>query len=116
MSHTVKELEGLLAGGAREIISKVLADRKPPGVMSITDIEQLVLRAGEQFEVMLTEALIEAEEADQKGERPICPECSNKMRHRGYRQRKLVAQTGEVSVRRRYYRCADCGRGFFPPG
>lgn len=116
MSLTTRELEGLLAGEAREIIKRLLAERKPVGVMRLSDIEQLVLRAGEQFETMLTEALIEAEEADQKGEKPICPECSGDMRHRGYRERKVVTQTGEVSIRRRYYRCADCGTGFFPPG
>jgi len=116
MSLTPKELEGLLAGEAREIIKKLLAERKPAGVMSLTDIEQLVLRTGEQFEGMLTQALIEAEEAERKGERPSYPECGSKMRHRGNRGRKLVTQTGEVSVRRRSYRCANCGRGLFPPG
>jgi uncharacterized protein with PIN domain len=116
MSLSTLELEGLLAGETREIIKRLLAERKPAGVMSLNDIAQMVLRAGEQFEAMLTEALIEAEEADQKGERPICPECGGGMRHRGYREKKLVAQTGEVGVRRRYYPCTDCGRGFFPPG
>ena len=116
MSLTPKELEGLMAGEAEEIIQRLLAERKPAGLMSLTDIEQLVLRAGEQFELMLTEALIEAEEAERKGERPTCPQCGGEMRHRGYRGRKLVTQTGEVRVRRRSYRCADCGRGLFPPG
>jgi ribosomal protein S27AE len=116
MSLTPKELEGLLAGEAEGIIKRLLAERKPTGLMSLTDIEQLVLRAGERFEGMLMEALIEAEEAEQKGERPTCPECGGTMRHRGYRGRKLVTQTGEVRVRRRYYRCANCGRGLFPPG
>ena len=116
MSLTVQELEGLLTGEARAIIKKLLADRKPAGEMDMTDIEQLVLGAGEQFELMLTEALIEAEEAQRKGERPACPHCAADMRHRGYRERKLVTRTGEVRVRRRSYRCPDCGRGFFPPG
>jgi len=116
MSLTRNELEGLLAGQAEGIVKRLLADRKPAGLMSLTDIEQLVLRAGEQFEGMLMEALIEAEEAERERERPTCPECGGTMRDRGYRGRKLVTQTGEVRVRRRYYRCADCGRGLFPPG
>jgi uncharacterized protein with PIN domain len=115
MSLTTEELAALLSGEASLIIKRLLADRKP-GEMTITAIEQLVLGASEQLETMLTEALIEAEEADRKGERPNCPECGRKMRHRGYRERKLVTLTGEVSVRRRYYRCSECGRGFFPPG
>lgn len=115
MSLTPEELEGILSGKTSEIIKTLLAHRQP-GDMNITDIEQLVLRAGDQFEVLLTEALIEAEEAEWKGERPSCPECDGKVRNRGYRERKLVTQTGEVGVRRRYYRCADCGRGFFSPG
>jgi uncharacterized protein with PIN domain len=115
MSLTPEQLEGIINGNTREIIKTLLAHRKP-GDMNITDIEQLVLRAGEQFEMMLTEALIEAEEAEWKGVKPICPECGGKVRSRGYRERKLVAQTGEVSVRRRYYRCPECNRGFFPPG
>jgi len=113
MSLTPEELEGIINGNTRSIIKTLLARRKPEH-MNITDIEQLVLRAGEQFEEMLTEALIEAEEAEWKGVRAACPECGSEMRNRGYRERKLVTQTGEVSLRRRYYRCADCGRGFSP--
>ena len=115
MSITAEELERVINGDTRAIIKALLAHRKPGG-MNITDIERLVLRAGEQIEVMLTEALIEAEEAEWKGVRPACPECGGEMRNRGYRERKLVTQTGEVSMRRRYYRCPECGRGFFPPG
>lgn len=82
MSRTEKELEGLLTGETKAIIKKLLAERKPAGEMSIGDIEQVVLRAGQRFEVLLTEALIEAEETEMKGERPSCPECDGKMRHR----------------------------------
>jgi uncharacterized protein with PIN domain len=116
MSLTPKELEGLLAREAEGIVKRLLADRKPAGLMSLTDIEKLVLRAGEQFERRLMEALVEAEEAEREGGRATCPECGGMMRDRGYRGRKLVTQTGEVRVRRRYYRCANCGRGLFPPG
>jgi len=56
--------------------------------MNITNIEQLILRTGDQSEVILTEALIDAEEAERKGEGPSCPECNGKMPHRGYRERK----------------------------
>ena len=115
MSLTPEELEGIINGNTRTIIKTLLAHRKP-GDMNITDIEQLVLRAGDQFEEMLTEALIEAEEAEWEGVQPTCPECGGKVRNRGYRERKLVTQTGEVSMRRRSYRCPECGRGFFPPG
>ena len=116
MSLTPKELEGLLTGEAEGIIKRVLTARKPAGQMNLTDIEQLVLRAREQFEAMLTEALIEAEEAERKGARPTCPQCGGAMRNRGYRDRKLLTQTGEVRIQRRYYRCTDCGSGLFPPG
>jgi len=63
MSLTPEELEGIIHGNTRTIIKTLLARRKP-GDMNITDIEQLVLRAGERFEEMLTEALIEVEEAE----------------------------------------------------
>lgn len=116
MSLSERELEGLLTGEVGVIIKKLLAKRKPAGEMDITEIEELVLGAGEEIEQLLTEALVEAEEAGRSGDRPACPACETSMRHRGLRERKLVTRTGEVTVRRRYYRCPDCGRGFFPPG
>ena len=78
MSLTPEELEGIINGNTRTIIKTLLARRKP-GDMNITDIEQLVLQAGDQFEEMLTEALIEAEEAEWEGVQPTCPECGGKL-------------------------------------
>ena len=116
MSLTTKELKARLAAEAETIIEDLLAETSPAEAITLDAIEQGVLGAGKQFQAVLTQALIEAAEAVQRGTSPICPECEGKMRHHGYREKRMVTRTGEVKVRRVYYRCPGCGRGLFPPG
>lgn len=116
MSLTKQEMRAFLAGEAEAIIEDLLASASRSEAITLDEIEQGVLGAGKQFQAMLTQALIEAAEAAQRGMRLTCPECEGKMRHHGQRERQMVTRTGEVKVRRAYYRCQACGRGIFPPG
>jgi hypothetical protein len=114
MALTKRERKALMAAEAEAIIADLLEDEAREGEMTLTQIEDMVLGAGRRFQRMLTQALIEAEEA--KEGRPCCPKCGAKMRHRGHREKRMVTRTGEVNVRRAYYRCETCGSGIFPPG
>jgi uncharacterized protein with PIN domain len=114
MPLSKKEMKALMTAEAEAIIDDLLASRDAADLMTLTDIEEAVLVAGRRIQAVLTQALVEAEEA--KGSRPQCPECGAMMRHRGYREKQMVTRTGEVKVRRAYYRCPTCGRGLFPPG
>jgi hypothetical protein len=116
MSLTEERLALLMTDEADVMIKKLLIQGKTAGAMTLEEIEEAVLEAGRRFQVVLTEAMIEAAEEETDKVRPLCPECEGKMRHKGYRDKPLVTQAGEVILRRAYFRCQRCGRGVFPPG
>ena len=116
MSLTEERLAKLMTDEADVMIKKLLAHEKRAGEMTLEEIEEAVLGAGRRFQIVLTEALMEAAEVETDKVQPLCPECGGKMRHKGYRDKPLVTQTGEVILRRAYFRCQRCGRGVFPPG
>jgi uncharacterized protein with PIN domain len=116
MPLTREEMKVFLSAEADAMIEKIITEREMNGEITLDEIEEMVIEAGREFQTVLTEAMIEAEEGASRQKKTICPECGEKMRHRGYRDKPLVTRTGEVILRRAYYRCETCGRGFFPPG
>lgn len=116
MPLTKKEMKAFFSAEADTIIAKLLSEGKPLGEMTLDDIEEQVMEIGQQFEAVLTEKMICAAEGVSRETAIICPQCGAEMRHRGYREKTLLTRTGEVKLRRAYYRCEDCGRGIFPPG
>ena len=116
MSLTEEKLTVLMTDEADVMIKKLLARGKTAEEITLEEIEEAVLEAGRRFKIVLTEALMEAAEVETDKVGPRCPECGGKMRHKGYRNKPLVTQAGEVTLRRAYFRCQRCGRGVFPPG
>ena len=109
-----QEIRERLKKQADEVIERVLAERKPAGENSLSDIEELAVGAGKSFEEKVLAYL--AQEESQAKEEPVCEECGRRMRSRGKRKRAIVTEAGEVSVERRYYVCPKCGKKVFPPG
>lgn len=109
------ELKARLKVEAEAAIEQLLASRKTPAEASLADIEQVVRAASQQFEQALTAELL-AESAAALPAWPTCPQCSQKLKNKGKRRRRVVTETGEVEIERHYYHCAGCGQGFFPPG
>lgn len=109
------ELRRELLEETEAIIDRLLAGKKPPEEITLTDIEQVVLTAGRQFQAVLTERLVEKIEAVREVANG-CPTCGGRLRHKGYRSRRVVTETGEVTIKRAYYYCEHCRRGVFPPG
>jgi uncharacterized protein with PIN domain len=91
-----------------------LAERKLPAEASLADIERVALEAGHDIEQAIAEALAQ-ESAASLPAWPNCPQCGQKMKHKGKRSRRVVTEAGEVEVERAYYYCATCHQGFFPP-
>ena len=55
--------------------------------------------------------------SDLRGERPVCPECGERLTAAGTRRRRLQAeQEAPIALERTYARCPACGAGLFPPG
>jgi len=43
-----------------------------------------------------------------------CPECKEDMKFKGYRPKDVVSLLGDMSIKRGYYHCKHCSRGYFP--
>jgi uncharacterized protein with PIN domain len=101
---------------AEAVIEELLAKRTAGQEASLQEIEQAVLGTGQAWEQAVTAELV-AESGQALPETwPRCPDCGQRLKAKGKRNRRLVTQTGEVSVVRAYYHCAACGKGLFPPG
>lgn len=115
MSDPDADLKARLRAATDTAIAKVLAERKLPAEASLADIERVALEAGQAIEQAIAAALAQ-ESAAALPVWPNCPQCGQKMKHKGKRSRRIVTAAGEVEVERPYYYCATCHQGFFPPG
>lgn len=106
-------LKAELMAQAEAAVDELLATRKRHN--SLSDIEDLVEKAGQGLQRDLTETLLKVE-SQPSGPGPECEECGREMRYKGLKKRQLVTKTGEVEVERAYYYCETCRRGYFPPG
>ena len=114
MSPNAQDLKAQMMAEAEEAIDNLLAGVDEREGLMLSDIEQLVRTAGQRVMERFTQDLVAAE-AKVEGIN-ICPECGRKMRYKGQKARHLATETGEVSLKRAYYYCPRCRRGFFPPG
>ena len=108
-----EELKAQMMAAAERVIEKLLTGTKEKEELSLSDIERLVRKAGQDVMEELTGTLANAEA--QGRESRICPECGRKMRYKGQKKREVITETGEVSLERRYYYCPTCRKGVFPP-
>jgi hypothetical protein len=109
-----EELRAQMMAAAEGVIEKLLAGTKEKEELSLSDIERLVRRAGQNVMQELTGTLANAEAQGQESR--ICSKCGRKTRYKGQKKRDLITGTGEVSLERGYYYCPTCREGFFPPG
>lgn len=74
------------------------------------------LRAKVLQEIALASAAAEGAERATT-ERPVCPECRERMVARGTQERSVTVQGDQaVTLPRSYWTCPACGAGLFPPG
>jgi hypothetical protein len=116
MPPTNPDLKARLLAKAEAVIEAMLAQRKAASEISLAEIEQGVLAAGQEWTQALTAELVADSGRGLTDPWPTCPECGRRLKAKGKRRRRLVTQTGEVTLRREYYHCAACGKGLFPPG
>ena len=109
------ELKARLMAEAEAAIDQLLATRTAAAEASLADIEREARTAGQHMAQAVTSALV-AESAGELPAWPNCPQCGRKMKNKGRHRRRVVTETGEVELKRAYYYCATCQRGFFPPG
>jgi len=112
MTPDNKELKARIMAEAEDAINKLLAGASEKEELQLSDIERLVRATGEGVMGRFTEELVAAEAREE--EECMCPECGQKMRHKGRKARGLVTETGEIRLERAYYYCPTCRKGFFP--
>ena len=116
MPSSKSTLKAQLIAQAEAAIEELLKARPAPDTATLTQIEEVVLKASQQFRQTVTAALLAERNADVSPSRLACPKCGGVAKAKGKRKRRVVTRTGEVTVRREYYYCGACHAGFFPPG
>ena len=108
-------LKAHLLAQAEAAIDELLNHRPAPSTAMLTEIEDVVLQASQQFQARLTTALLAESSRAVQASRVACPKCGKLAPAKGKRRGRVVTRTGEVWVRREYYYCRACHAGFFPP-
>ena len=116
MRLTDDELKAQMKATADAAIEKLVAEKKGPGEIQLSEIEHAVYEAGETFKAELTAGLVEqVSRAEGQGPGPVCPRCGQEMHSKGQKAKHLITETGQVTVKRAYYYCETCRSGHFPP-
>ena len=117
MGLTDEELKARVKAKAEAEIEKLLAEKKAPHEIRLSDIERMVQQAGEAIKAELTAGLVEqASSGEPAVPGPVCTGCGQELHYKGLKPKHVVTETGEVTVERAYYYCATCRSGLFPPG
>jgi len=111
-----EELRAGLLAEAEKVINDLLAEKPAAQEMTLSDIERLALRTGQQVQAKVLKELAQASREAQSGEAPRCEGCGSRMQRRGMRARQVVSEVGEMTLERAYYVCPGCGVSLFPPG
>ncbi len=114
MPQNKKDLKAQLMAEAEAAIEKMLSETQDKENLMLSDIEQSVRVAGGRMMSTFTAKL--ADEEAQQERNGICPQCGEKAKYKGKKDRVLVTETGELDLKRDYYYCPTCRKGFFPPG
>jgi hypothetical protein len=110
-----EELKRRMLKEAEEAIEELLKKREMPEEITLSEIEELVGEAGEQVKAGITRVLV-AESEDRQDVILKCEKCGRRMDYKGQKSKRVVTETGEVTVKRAYYYCPHCRVGIFPPG
>jgi hypothetical protein len=89
-----------------------LIESLPESLDDLAAVEELVRRRVLQLGRAILQSWSEAAQAQAKA--PQCPECAERMRHKGYVAGPLVTTLGSVRVRRGRFRCEQCGCEQYP--
>jgi DNA-directed RNA polymerase subunit RPC12/RpoP len=114
MPRKKADVKAQLLAEAEKAIDQMLVEAEEKGPLTLTDIERLARKTGNQVMQEVTQQL--AAEQGQHKRGYACPDCGQKMKYKGQKGKNLLTETGEVRLERSYYYCLTCHRGIFPPG
>lgn len=113
MSKSRADLKAKLLADYESILDEVLSQDAESG--TLTEIEELALRARAEVGRQLTAALLEAATGQTRGV-VRCQGCGQALHKKGEKHRYLRTRSGDVELQRAYYYCPQCRAGVFPLG
>ena len=82
---------------------------------SLQELTQAAFGLGHELTGMVTESLIESRYSDALDQQAMsCPTCDRFLRARAAPTRTVETMVGRVSLRRPYFYCVRCERGYYP--
>jgi uncharacterized protein with PIN domain len=112
MSSERKEIKARLLKGYEALIDKMLEEKPANDEIMLEDIEQAAIQVGERAKQQITQILSDEATTSE----PRCPTCGRRAPMKDYREKQVITEAGEVTLRRAYHYCDTCRKGFFPPG
>src|SRR5580700_11130432 len=90
-----------------------LRKKYPSGIQTIDDIERTAQEIGEGVKQDIQQEKADAVGAECSNEHVYCP-CGARARCKHEAERRIVTLHGELLLRRSYYCCKVCRKGFYP--
>ena len=113
MRKSQADIKAKLLAQYESILDDILSQNEES--VTLTEIEELALRARAEVGRQMTTALLEVANGYHRGTLR-CKGCGQTMRNKGEKHRYLRTRSGDVEVERAYYYCPQCQVGLFPPG
>ena len=91
-----------------------IVEQACPSLQSMAEMEALIYGELNRCKPEILQAW--CNQAKDDSARPLCPHCRGPMRHKGFRDRTLICENGQVAVKRTRWWCDVCKASFFPSG
>jgi NADH pyrophosphatase NudC (nudix superfamily) len=112
-----EDLEKRWQQKSQEAFQTIAQWRQDHPKATMAEIETLIDQQLDEVRARIIEEVAQAQmSAPAVSEEAACPQCGEKMHHRGTRARRLQTRgRQEVTLTRDYLSCPACGYSFFPP-
>jgi len=115
MGKQREEIKAKLMEEAEVVIDELLDWEAQTERPTLEQIEQVVLDLRQRLSGRMVAGVVEKQDTIRPVPGPTCGECGQEMRYKGTLTKRVLGMTGEIELKRGYYYCTHCHRGFFPP-
>ena len=116
MEYTAEQMKKALLEDVDELVDNWVEWCENTDRPTFDSIEEAVLSVRQKFGQRLVERALEGQESKQPVPEPSCPKCGDRLRSKGEKLVKIESRVGLVEIKRGYYWCTRCSKGFFPSG